>query len=52
MALGVSTPFTSTFAAVLPAVAMQSQWIIVALGGGITLALILFGELVIRRQKE
>ncbi len=50
VALGVTTPFTSTFAAVLPAVAMQSQWIIVALGGVVSLVCILFGELVVRRQ--
>ena len=50
VALGVTTPFTSTFAAVLLAVAMQSQWIIVALGGVVSLVCILFGELVVRRQ--
>lgn len=49
-AIGVTTPFTSTFAAILPPLAMQSQWYIVALGGAVTLACILFGELVIRRQ--
>ncbi|MBO5504128.1 MAG: hypothetical protein J5969_06565 [Lachnospiraceae bacterium] len=50
VAMGVTTPFTSTFAAILPPVAMQSQWIIVAIGGAVSLALILFGELVVRRQ--
>lgn len=52
VAMGVTTPFTSTFAAVLPAVAMQSQWIIVALGGVVTLICVLFGELVVRKQNE
>lgn len=50
MAIGVATPFTSLFAAVLPAVAMQSQWIIVGLGAIVTVVCLLFGELVIRRQ--
>lgn len=52
VAMGVTTPFTSTFAAVLPAVAMQSQWLIVALGGIVTLICVLFGELVVRKQNE
>lgn len=52
VAMGVTTPFTSTFAAVLPAVAMQSQWIIVGIGGLVTAICILFGELVVRRQSE
>ena len=50
MAIGVATPFTSLFAAVLPAVAMQSQWIIVGLGAIVTVVCVLFGELIIRRQ--
>lgn len=50
MGIGLATPFTSLFAAVLPAVAMQSQWIIVGLGAVVTLACVLFGELIIRRQ--
>lgn len=50
VAMGVTTPFTSTFAAILPALAMQSQWYIVALGGIVSLALILFGELFVRKQ--
>ena len=39
-----------SFAAILPALAMQSQWYIVALGGIVSRALILFGELFIRKQ--
>lgn len=50
VAMGVTTPFTSTFAAILPALAMQSQWYIVLLGGVVSLVLILFGEFVIRKQ--
>lgn len=50
LAMGITTPFTSTFAAILPPLAMQSQWYIVALGGAVTLACVLFGELVVRRQ--
>ncbi|NCC44287.1 MAG: hypothetical protein EOM18_12100 [Clostridia bacterium] len=50
VAMGIVTPFTSVFAAMLPAVAMRSQWLIVALGGIVTLVCVLFGELVIKRQ--
>ncbi len=50
VALGLTTPITSTLAAILPPVAMQSQWIPVAIGGAVSLGLILFGELVIRRN--
>lgn len=50
LAMGVTTPFTSTFAAILPPLAMQSQWYVIALGGAVTLGCVLFGELVVRRQ--
>lgn len=50
VAMGIVTPFTSVFAAMLPAVAMQSQWTIVAIGGVVTLICVLFGEFVIRKQ--
>ncbi len=50
LAMGITTPFTSTFAAILPPLAMQSMWYVVALGGAVTLGCVLFGELVVRRQ--
>lgn len=52
VAMGVTTPFTSTFAAVLPAVAMQSQWIIVGLGAIVTIICVLVGELIVRRGNQ
>ena len=50
VAIGCITPFTSVFVAVWPVLAMQSLWIIVAIGGVMTLACILFGELVLRKR--
>lgn len=51
VALGVFTPITSTLAALLPMIAVKSSWSIVAIGGAVTLAVVLFGELVLRKQK-
>lgn len=48
VALGVVTPFTSMSAALLPIVAMQSQWIPVVIGGVATVICLLFGELVVK----
>lgn len=50
VALGCVTPITSALAAILPILAVQSQWIPVGIGAAVTLACILFGELVVRRQ--
>lgn len=50
VAIGCITPFTSVFVAVWPVLAMQSLWIIVGIGGVMTLACILFGELVLRKR--
>lgn len=50
VALGVFTPITSTLAAILPPVAMQSEWIAVVIGGVVTLACVLFGELFVKKQ--
>lgn len=50
VALGVFTPITSTLAAILPVIAMQSQWIPVAIGGIITVICLFFGEFVVKRQ--
>ena len=51
VALGCVTPVTSALAALLPLLAVQSQWIPVGIGAVVTIACLLFGELVIRRQK-
>ena len=51
VALGVFTPITSTLAALLPMIAVKSSWSIVVIGGAVTLAVVLFGELVLRKQK-
>lgn len=50
VALGVFTPITSTLAAVMPLVAVQSQWIPVAIGGIITIICLFIGEVFIRKQ--
>lgn len=50
VALGVFTPITSTLAAIMPFVAMQSEWIPVGVGAVVTILCLLFGELVIKRQ--
>ena len=52
VALGVVTPITSTLAAVLPPLAMQSQWIVVALGAIVTLGCLIFGEQFVRKQNS
>ncbi len=52
VALGVVTPITSTLAAVLPPLAMQSQWIVVALGGIVTLGCVVFGERFVKKQNS
>lgn len=49
VALGIVTPITSILAAVLPILAVQSLWIPVGIGGAVTLACVLIGELVLRR---
>jgi ESS family glutamate:Na+ symporter len=49
VALGVVTPFTSMLAALLPLLALQSVWIIVGIGGAVSIACILVGELILRR---
>lgn len=49
VALGIVTPITSILAAVLPILAVQSLWIPVGIGGAVTLACVLVGELVLRR---
>ena len=50
VALGCVTPITSALAALLPILAVQSQWIPVGIGAAVTIACLLFGELVIRRK--
>jgi len=50
VALGVVTPFTSMSAALLPIVAMQSQWLPVIIGGVATIVCLLIGELIIKRK--
>ncbi len=50
VALGIVTPFTSMFAAILPLMALQSVWFPVALGGAVTLVCVLIGELVLRKS--
>lgn len=50
VALGITTPITSTLAAVFPPVAMQSEWIVIGIGLAVTVACLLFGELVIKKQ--
>jgi ESS family glutamate:Na+ symporter len=50
VALGCVTPVTSALAAILPILAVQSQWIPVGIGAAVTLACLLFGELVIRKN--
>lgn len=50
VALGIFTPITSTLAAILPPLAMQSEWIVIAIGAAVTLACVLFGELFVRKQ--
>ena len=49
VALGVVTPFTSMFAALLPLLALRSVWFPVAIGGAVTVACVLVGELVLRK---
>lgn len=51
VAIGCITPFTSVFVAIWPVLAMQSQWILVGIGGAVTLACVLFGELILRKSK-
>lgn len=51
VAQGCFVPITSTLVAIIPLLAVQSVWIPVALGGGVSLACILFCELVVRRKK-
>lgn len=50
VAMGVFTPVTSTLAALLPLIAVQSHWIPVGIGCVMTVICLLFGELFIRRQ--
>lgn len=50
VALGITTPITSTLVAVFPPVAMQSEWIVIGIGLAVTVACLLFGELVIKKQ--
>ncbi|MGN0295510.1 MAG: sodium/glutamate symporter [Lachnospiraceae bacterium] len=47
---GCFTPITSTLVAIIPLIAVQSEWIIIGISGAITLIAILFGELVLRRS--
>lgn len=51
VAIGCITPFTSVFVAIWPVLTMQSQWILVGIGGAVTLACVLFGELILRKSK-
>ena len=51
VALGCVTPITSSLATLLPILAVQSQWIPVGIGAAVTIACLLFGELVVRRQR-
>lgn len=50
IAMGCVTPITSALAAILPVMAVQSQWIPVGIGAVVTIACILFGEFVVRRR--
>lgn len=50
VALGCVSPITSALAAVLPILAVQSQWIPVLIGLAVTTGCVVFGEVVIRRQ--
>ena len=51
VAIGCITSFTSVFVAIWPVLTMQSQWILVGIGGAVTLACVLFGELILRKSK-
>lgn len=50
IALGVFVPITSALAAILPMIAMQSEWIPVILGLVMTVICFLFGEFVVRKN--
>jgi len=50
VALGVVTPFTSMFAAIIPLLAIKSIWIAVGLGGAVTLVCLIIGETVLRKN--
>lgn len=50
VALGVVTPFTSMFAAILPLLALQSVWLPVAVGGAVTVVCVVIGEFVLRKS--
>ncbi len=50
VALGCVTPITSMLAAVLPLLVVKSQWSAVGIGAAVSIACILFGELVVRKQ--
>lgn len=50
VALGVFVPITSMLAAILPMIAMQSEWIPVGMGIGMTIVCLLVGECFVRRH--
>lgn len=52
VAMGVFTPITSTLAAILPVLAMQSQWIPALIGLAVCVGTFIFGEAVLNRLKN
>lgn len=50
VAVGVFSPISSTLVAVLPVLTVQSVWFPIAIGAVLTVVLVLFGELVIRKK--
>ncbi len=49
VALGVVTPFTSMFSAIIPLLAVRSIWIAVGLGLAVTVVCLVLGETVLRK---
>ncbi len=52
ISVGVFSPISSTLAAILPVLAVQSFWFTIGLGVGITLVCVIFGEAVLLRNKN
>lgn len=50
IALGVFTPISSTLVAILPVIAMKSQWAVMFIGLAVCLVTFIIGERVLRRQ--
>lgn len=50
MAVGLFSPISSILVAIIPALTVQSVWMPIGIGLAVSVVLILFGELVVRKQ--